>query len=437
MVVNATGLWTGSDYGSTPKFTAGNKKEASISKKDREILRRLATRVLELSDCNIEEEKRSLWTLHNTLKTKRPVVFCDPENGWNEIIKEDMVKCTGELARRWEIVLRKEIFWAEAIKDDKVIEPNFDIGYTYADNNWGFSELKVTGGDGGSYIWEPSIVELGDAKKIKYPDITIDKKTTIETIEAANDVFGDILNIRLVGKWWWTLGLTIDLVFLRGLENIMWDMIDNQNLFHEMMDKLMNGTLNKLEYLEDNGLLSLDSDRYVGSGGFGYTYELPQLDYDGKAVRTKDIWGFGDSQETGGVSPGMFEEFVFRYQLPILEKFGLNCYGCCEALDSRWHIIKRIPNLRRVSVSPWANIEKMAENLEDKYIFSLKTSPTALAVPVIDKESIRKSIHNALMLTKGCVLEIIMKDNHTLGNRPDNIIEWARIAKEEVIRMQE
>jgi len=437
LVINATGLWTVSDYGSTPRFTAGNKKETSISKKDMEILRGLATRVLELSGRSIEEEKRSLWTSHNMLDSKRPVVFCDPENGWNEIIKNKMIKCTGNLARRWEIVLRKEIFWAEDIKDDKVIEPNFDIGYTYTDNNWGFPQSKVTGGDGGSYVWEPSIVKPKDVNRIKYPEIKIDKKTTDETIEIAQDIFGDILNIRLVGKWWWTLGLTIDLVFLRGLENILWDIVDNQNLFHVLMNKLMNGTLKKLEYLESNGLLSLDNDRYVGSGGFGYTNELPLSDYDGKVVRTKDIWGFGDSQETGGVSPDMFEEFVFRYQLPILEKFGLNCYGCCEALDSRWHIIKRIPNLRRVSVSPWANIEKMAENLEDKYIFSIKASPTALAVPVIDKESIRKNIQNALKITKGCVLEIIMKDNHTLGNRPDNIIEWARIAKEEVIRMQE
>jgi len=28
-----------------------------------------------------------------------------------------------------------------------------------------------------------------------------------------------------------------------------------------------------------------------------------------------------------------------------------------------------------------------------------------------------------------------MKDNHTLANRPENIIEWTRIAKEEAIKM--
>ena len=44
-------------------------------------------------------------------------------------------------------------------------------------------------------------------------------------------------------------------------------------------------------------------------------------------VRTIDMWGFAESQETVGVSPRMFAEFIFPDQLPILERFGLNCYG--------------------------------------------------------------------------------------------------------------
>ena len=75
------------------------------------------------------------------------------------------------------------------------------------------------------------------------------------------------------------------------------------------------------------------------------------------------MWGFGESQETVGVSPEMFAEFVLPYQLPILERFGLNCYGCCEPLDKRWEYVKQIPRLRRVSVSPWSNRAFMAERL--------------------------------------------------------------------------
>lgn len=40
-------------------------------------------------------------------------------------------------------------------------------------------------------------------------------------------------------------------------------------------------------------------------------------------------------------------------------------------------------------------------------------------------------IRNALAKTKGCQVEIIMKDNHTLGGNPLNAINWVSIAKEE------
>lgn len=91
--------------------------------------------------------------------------------------------------------------------------------------------------------------------------------------------------------WWWTLGLTFTLAKLRGLEKIMFDMIDNPEIIHKLMKILRDGTLEKLDFLEENSLLSLNIDSYVGSGGFGYTEELPNKDFDNNNVRTKDMWG--------------------------------------------------------------------------------------------------------------------------------------------------
>jgi hypothetical protein len=130
----------------------------------------------------------------------------------------------------------------------------------------------------------------------------------------------------------------------------------------------------------------------------------------------------------------MFAEFVFPYQLPFLERFGLNCYGCCEPLNSRWAVVKWIPNLRRVSVSAWADLEKMAEALEAKYVFSLKPNPADLARPIIDEPAIRKKLRQSLEITRGCRVEIIMKDNHTLGSNPQNVVRWVQIAKQEAER---
>jgi hypothetical protein len=77
----------------------------------------------------------------------------------------------------------------------------------------------------------------------------------------------------------------------------------------------------------------------------------------------------------------------------------------------------------------------MAEYLEDKYIFSMKPNPAVLAMPEINLESIRNSLREAFNMTKGCIVEVIMKDNHTIGERPENLVEWCRIAREEADRV--
>jgi len=427
-----TGLWTVNNYKRTPMFNSGESGKISISKKDKGILRRLATKVAYLSNRPIEDEKRKLWYEHNSLKPVRPLIFCDPENGWNEIVTKNQIDCEGELAQRWEMVLRKEIFWGELLLDDKVIEPYFDISYTYNEGNWGVDPIIHGGKNGGAYMWEAPIKKYSDIDNLHFPIINIDYKATQKTLEVANDTLGDLLKVRKIGIWWWSLGSTRLLALLRGLETMMIDMYDNPKLIHELMRIISEGTLEKLNFLEENDLLSIKIDRYVGSGGFGYTKELPAEGFDDSKVRTIDMWGFCESQETVGISPQMFEEFIFQYQLPILKRFGLNCYGCCDPLDQRWHIIKNIPNLRRVSVSPWSDLEKMAENLEDKYIFSMKPLPTPLAAVVLDEGFIRKKIREALEITKGCVLEIIMKDNNSIGKNQENVINWVRIVREEI-----
>ncbi len=430
MVNNATGLWDVSDYGSTPKFAAGMKNEVFMSGKDRNILKNLALQVRSIAERDIEKEKKCKWVLHNDLKLKEPLIFCDPENGWNEIITRDSLSCEGSLAKKWEIILKKEIFWGTGMLDDKVILPLFNIGYSYSDSGWGL-ETSFHGGDGGSYIWDAPLKSEADVEKLRFPKIRIDYKTTNETVELADDIFNGILEVQIKGVWWWSLGLTTSLAFLRGLQNLMVDMLDNPILIHKIMKFLMEGTLAELKYLKENKLLSLNNDSYVGSGGFGFTEELPKTGFSAGAVRTADMWGFSESQETTGISPSMFEEFIFQYQLPIIKLFGLNCYGCCEPLEKRWDIIKKIPNLRRISVSSWADFGKMSQNLKDDYIYSVKLKPTDLAVFVMDEDMARKRIREILDAAKGCIIELIMKDNHTIGNNPDNVIKWTKIAREE------
>jgi hypothetical protein len=427
---------TGLDQSAAGKmFTGFVPGDLFITPEDRAVLRRLAERVAGIAASPGMADTRRLWTRLNRLQPVRPVVFCDPENGWNEIITETQMQCRGKLARRWEMDLRKEIFWGEVMGDDKPVEPFFDVPYTVSADDWGLQAIYRQTDAAGSYVWEGAIKDYdADLEKLHSPRFEIDWVTTRGSAALARDVLGDLLPVRLKGAWWWSLGVTWPAVTLRGLENVLCDFLERPAELKELLRRISQGHLDKLDALESQGLLSLNNDgTYVGSGGFGFSDELPQADFQGR-VRAGDMWGFTESQETVQVSPAMYEEFVFPAERPIMERFGLTCYGCCEPVHGRWHVVRRHRGLRRVSCSPWTDIEKMAAHLGDRYIFSCKPNPAALAVPRLDADGLRRGLRDTLDKTRGCVVELIMKDNHTLARCPEHAVTWCRIAKEEAER---
>ena len=404
-----------------------------ISAKDTEVLRGLAARVAELAALPEQKDKRDLWYRHNALKATRPVIFCDPEGGWQEIIREEDLVCEGARARQWEFRLRQEVFWGESMGDDRVIEPYWDVGWEGSRGDWGVKEIRDESSvEKGAYRIVASLPSYGDLDKLHAPRITVDREATQRKLNEAREIFDGLIEVRHRGGWWWSLGMTWQVIKLRGIQQYMLDMYDEAENLHRLMSIMRDGTMAMLDTLEQENLLSLNNDgTYVGSGGFGYTDELPQEDFDGERVRLVDMWGFCESQETVGVSPEQFEEFVFQYQLPIMQRFGLNCYGCCEPVDKRWRVVRKFPRLRRISCSAWVNTADMAEQLQERYIYSMKPNPSDLAVPKMDAERVRADLREAFRQTRGCRVECIMKDCHTIGNNPDNVIQWSRIAREE------
>jgi len=409
---------------------------------DKALLRDLGKRVAELAALPVMEERQKLWVDHNGLKRTRPLILCDPENGWNEIIPASRILCENSVARYWEYYLRKQIFWGEMMNDDYVVEPVFNLPYVYSEKPW-----RVKGAEGEQSVLKTA--EGGKAYKIKAvledydnlendilrPQIDIDYKTTEILLETAKELFAPSLDTRINTVWFWSTGLTDDLVFMRGLENLMYDFYGDPDGLHRIMKLLADGTMEKLDFLESSGLLCLNNDgTFVGSGGIGFTDELPGKDFAGK-VRLKDMWGLGESQVTTAISPQMFEEFIFTYQKPIMERFGLTSYACCEPMDKRFDIVKSVKSLRRVSVSSWANPEIMSEKLGHSYVYSYKPAPAPLSRPVLDQDNARKDIKNILKITRDNCVELVMKDNHTLGENPENLLNWVRIVREEISSM--
>lgn len=404
------------------------------SENDRRILRSLAARVREIAELPEMAERRRRWRRHNALDPERPLVLCFPEGAWEELLPGSDLRCEDEKLRGWEWDLRAKIYWWEHIHDDAALDPWFPVRWAVEIGGYGVDIPYTHGENRGSYVWDAPLKDLpADLDRLRFRPIKVDREATRHDLDLAADLFGDLLPPRLRGGFLWTMGLTQEAIKLVGLERLMLLMVDDPESVHRLMAWLRDEHRHLVETLEREGLLTLNNEGdYVGSGGLGYTDGLPQPGRrPGDAVRLEDLWGFAESQETVGVSPAMFGEFVFPYQLPLLEKFGLNCYGCCEGVHTRMEYIARIPNLRRISVSPWCDQRIMAEKLGRNYIFSRKPNPSLVCVD-FDEEAIRRDLAETLRLAGGGVLEIIMKDTHTVQRDPTRLSRWVRIALEEV-----
>jgi hypothetical protein len=149
-------------------------------------------------------------------------------------------------------------------------------------------------------------------------------------------------------------------------------------------------------------------------------------------VRMQDTWILSESQETVGVGPDMFAEFIFPYQKSLTEHFGLSYYGCCEPVHNRWHIVKGLRNLRKVSVSPWCDQEFMAKELSGKYVFCRKPNPTLISTEHFDEPAIRADLKKTVELCRkhGTNLELVMKDVHTVQRKPERLARWVELARE-------
>lgn len=407
-----------------------------FEKDDITVLRELGKKVAEIAARDDNAVKAKMWTDHNDLKSDYPLVFIDPENGWNEVIPPSALQCKNTLARVWEMLLRKRIHQADVFKDDRVIDDWFDIPYAWDDTGWGVTISGDRSSDIGSYLVKPAIEDYErDFPKLHFPKIIIDWDRSDQMMNLAADVFHGILRVRRKEVWWWGFGLASEYIMIRGFENFLCDLRDEPEWVRRMLQFLQDGYMERLDFLESNHLLSPNNDNtYIGSGGLGYTTQLPPVDADGH-VRLKNMWGMVDGQETIGIDPDMFAEFFMPHLKQSMERFGMCQYGCCEPFDPRWKYIKQLPRLRRVSVSAWAKWELVPELLGKNYVASVKPSPAPLAASVMDESAVRNDARRAVELTKGGVCEFLMKDNHTFGQSPQNGARWVEIMREEIRRV--
>jgi len=408
----------------------------NISQKDRETLRTLAARYMEyaLSDENIRS--RELWRALNQNQMQKPMVTID-QMPWGELNQDGCLNCTVEnrYFRGVESSLRTQIYKWEHMPVDMVLNPYITIGRPISNTGYGM-DTKVKDIASSNPVHSHQFInqfeEMEDVEKIKTPVLTLDREAEAEYKAAAEDIFDGIAPVEL-GGYMPHSGLWDRISFWMGVDNCYIEFMDRPELIHAILDRLTNAALAEIDQINALGIAEVTSNMCHCS----YTFDdrLPGPDFDKNHPTTYDAWTYSMAQLFTSVSPDINAEFEVPYMSKIFEKFGSVYYGCCERLDDRIDIIDRMPNIRKISCSPWSDREHFAAVLPKKYIMSNKPTPALLAEDIFDEEAVRKDLRRTMAAAKanGLGLEMLLKDISTVRGDPTRLWRWAEIAREETI----
>jgi hypothetical protein len=161
-----------------------------------------------------------------------------------------------------------------------------------------------------------------------------------------------------------------------------------------------------------------------------YSEELRDPAANKFGVQREDLWCFMASQEFTAVSPAMQEEFLLRYQIPIMSHFGLVAYGCCEDLTNKIDILRKIPNLRRIAVSPFADVAKCAEQIGEEYVLSYRPSPADMVSYDYNPERIKSILRRDFKICRNSYIDITLKDVETVQGDPERMRKWVALTRD-------
>lgn len=408
-----------------------------IDPKDALILRELAAQVAEIAALPVQEEKRALWRRLNALDPARPMVMVD-QVCWNEFAAEDelTLRCGDAECRGYEETLRRTLYQWHHFPVDRVVEGFVRVPMAIRNTGFGVEvheQVAVTdpSNDVMAHRYLNQFRTLDDLEKVKTPQVSHDPAETARRLSVAHELFDGLLEVRPWGIDPY-LSLWDPIATWMGMENALLALVDQPDLMHGLVGRMTDGYLGLLDQLEAGGLLCQPQSLIHCTGA--YSDELPAPGYDPAKPRTRDVWMFGLAQMFASVSPRMFKEYEVDYASRICERFGLVYYGCCDPLDQKMKQVRMIPNVRKVSMSPWADQRRGAEAIGQDFVFSRKPNPALLAFDSFDPQAVRDDLTatRAICAEIGCPLELILKDISTVRYEPQRLSQWAQIAMQVV-----
>lgn len=404
-----------------------------------QVLRKLAQELYWKAQEDRNQERIKLHYACNDLKMIRPVVLID-ELPWSEMNIEDELTlvCRDPYLRSVEEYLRKTLFQYNRFPADMILKPYIPVNkcVRYSDLGVRIEEETVATNELNSIVsheYQDQFAEDDTIGKLKDVVVSYDKAETMRRYNLLGEMVGDILPIKLRGVEYVTVVTWDDIAMYRGVTNLLVDLMDRPEFSHQLVERLTQIKESVMRQYEELDLFDNDPGNLHCTPLL--THDMPgDGGRDGRPMTRKDVWGRGTAQIFASVSNKMHEEYDIEYMQRTIGTCGLSYYGCCEPLDKKMDIVEKIKNLRKVSITPWADVEVAAEAIGKKYVLASKPNPASVAVPVLDKEGLKKEIGKILAACKrnGCSVDIVLKDISTCGFRPENIFEWEQIVMEMV-----
>lgn len=393
------------------------------------VIRDLGRRYAEIAALPRQQETIDGWRRLNGLQSTRPMVRIE-QLPWDELPwgRDEMVHQEG-LLRSIEGRLRRTIYVWENFKADMVVLPELALPKTVRNARLGPTMQVERVGLSQRYAEQLATIE--EVRALETPIIETDPELDQRRLEEAGDILDGILPVSLVGIGRHS-GLWDMITTIISPERLLYDLIDRPEYVAELIAKFVEMENGVLDQFEAHGLLEAAPAEIHCTGGF--CDELPSAGYDGKKATARDTWTFSMAQMFSEVSPAMQDEFDITPLKSLLERYGLVYYGCCEPLHNKIDIVRKIRNVRKISVSPWADKEISAERIHGDYVFSAKPNPSYVAMGWFHEDIVRKDLAETVEICRrhNTPCELILKDVSTVCNDPSRLTAWERIAMEVV-----
>lgn len=399
-------------------------------------LRKLASEYYALAMDPVNTERMRLHRAVNDLKMQRPVVLID-EVPWHELNVDGSLtlQCEDPLLREAETYLRRKLFQWKYFPGDMILPPYLPVRKVVHDSGIGVSvrENRLSsaagGGDIVSHAYFDQLATPEDLEKVHLPELRYDEAETMTRFTKLAEAVGDVIPVRIVGYDCYCTPWD-RFSELRGVNNLLMDLVDDPDFSHQVAAKMFACEESRLDQMEALGLFELHS--YSLHCTASLCSDLAR-DYDGGKVLRKHVWGRGMAQIFATVGKAMHEEFDIQYMKKVMEPFGLVYYGCCEPLDRKIDIVSQLPHLRKISVTPWADVDVAAEAIGSRYVVANKPNPAAVAGK-LDEDALRREIGRTLAAVKrnGCSCDIVLKDISSVGKDLSNLVRWEQIVMEMV-----